>query len=102
MTAGKTSRRAAMDSAAVAAEHMLDRHNGDTACELALDVLADYVGRVNPYLCIEDRPGRWLAWALMLTERRTDLAPHEAKLLSLAWERVREDAVQRTWERLGA
>jgi len=38
----------------------------------------------------------------MLTERRTDLAPHEAKLLSLAWERVREDAVQRTWERLGA
>lgn len=97
--------RFALDNAARAAEHLLEAANGDAARELALDVLNGYLGNLyprayNPWEAPHLRAGK-LAWAFVLTERRTDLKPHEEKLLELAWEKVREDAVQAEWEAMG-
>lgn len=98
--------RGAMDQAARIAEWLLERHNGDAEQELALDVLADFVAGIDVHLVggyksqLRD-PRKRLAWALSLTERRTDLEQHEQRLLEDAWERVRELQLQREWEEMG-
>lgn len=97
----------AMDHAARVAEWLLDRHNDDTEQELALDVLADFVSGIDDIVYrdatsapLRDSKTR-LAWALTLTEKRTNLKPHESRLLDRAWERVRELQLQREWEEMG-
>lgn len=96
----------AMDQAARVAEFLLEAHNDDAMQELALDVLADWVTGIDVYMVggyqseLRD-PRRRLAWALTLTERRSDLAPHEERLLDDAWDKVHELRLQAEWERLG-
>lgn len=104
-----TEKRDAKDRAALAAEWLLDHFNEDWAQEYALDVLSDYVSGLFTLAGMMDSRLRWhdrsraerLAWAFTLTERRETLEPHEMKLLDLAWARVRDDAVQAEWDRLG-
>lgn len=96
----------ALDTAARVAEFLLDCHNSDAKQELALDVLADWVSGIDVYLSggyksgLRD-PRKRLAWALSLTESRTNLAPHEQRLLNDAWGRVRELQLQCEWEEMG-
>lgn len=96
----------AAETAARVAEFLLDCHNGDAKQELALDVLADWVSGIDVHLIggyksgLRD-PRKRLAWALVLTERRTDLKPHEQRLLDDAWALVRELELQRHWEEMG-
>lgn len=99
--------REAMDQAARVAEWLLEKHNSDAAQELALDVLLAWMEGVDDLLYdgaalawLRDSPRR-LAWALVLTEKRTDLEPHEQRLLDEAWEHVRELQLQREWEEMG-
>lgn len=96
----------AADTAARVAELLLDCHNSDAKQELALDVLADWVDGIDVYLVggyktgLRD-PRKRLAWALALTERRTDLEPQEQRLLDDAWAHVRDLELQRHWEEMG-
>lgn len=99
--------REAMDQAARVAEWLLEAYNSDYSKELALDVLAAWVDDIDQHLfggrhCGDLRdPRKRLAWALILTERRTDLKPHEQRLLDDAWEHVLELERQREWEEMG-
>lgn len=99
--------REAMDQAARVAEWILEKHNSDVEQELALDVLTAWLESVDDLLYDAAEtawlrnPRKRLAWALMLTEKRTDLEPHEQRLLDDSWEKVREDQVQREWEEMG-
>lgn len=98
--------RVAMDRAARVAEHSLEHRNDEAAQEVALDILNDYAGDLYFYFWGGSEfdfrdPLEALAWAFALTERQTELRPHEEKLLELAWEKVRDDAVQAEWERMG-
>lgn len=99
--------REAMDQAARVAEWLLDKHNSDAEQELALDVLASWTSEIDDLLYDEAEsdwlrdPRRRLAWALMLTEKRSDLKPHEQRLLDEAWERVTELRLAREWEEMG-
>lgn len=99
--------REAMDQAARIAEWLLERHNSDTEQELALDVLLAWTDGYDDLLYDQSEldwlrdPSTRLAWALALTEQRTDLEPHEQRLLDGAWEKVHENQAQREWEEMG-
>lgn len=104
------------------ARHRAARHaeldlgyKGNLECEIALDVLVAFVDGIDRTLfVIAPRrvgitalgetladPGRRLAWALSLTDRRRDLKPHEARLLADAWTRVVELGEDQKWEAMG-
>lgn len=97
----------AKDRAARHAELALESHNGGWHRGYALDVLSYYVdgiegymlGRLDHGLLIEQNAR--LAWALALTEKRTDLKPHEQKLLDAAWDEVVARADYEKWEEMG-
>jgi hypothetical protein len=97
----------AMEHAARVSEWLVEKHNSDVEQELALDVLADFITGIDDIVFAASTteelrdPKTRLAWALVLTEKRTDLEPHEQRLLDEAWERVRELQLQREWEEMG-
>lgn len=94
--------RDAKDRAARVAEQLLTGRNDDWERAFALDVLNAYVSDVklgrHGGLAF---PAHRLAWALGIVGKRTDLEPHERKLLELAWEKAEQDSIDKQWEEMG-
>lgn len=91
----------AVRRAAFQAEHIPGRANTEGERILAFDTLLDFIADTHQP---EDR--EQIAWALLWADddQRQHERPfeeHELRMVEDAWKKVREDAEQQEWERLG-